>query len=496
MCKTTALLVGVSYYSFGGNNLEECKKDLAAVKEGLISGLNVNSEDIFIVGENGYAFREDIKTSVEEILHTTCEDDIFIFYFSGHGGKNKLALSNELITFNDLENLLNTISAKRKIIIIDSCHSGSFYPKDMSKGEFKNSIESFIGKGYAVLASCPENETSTFNYERGISLYTSFLCDALSLNFLIKKGRKSLEDINDAIFHIANLSSKKGRKFQQPIFRSSIAGDIYFNVKDYNPYKTEKVYEENDRYIIYDVEPLHNLSAKRYSVKVIIRCPMELEEIAKISNEVNAKLQYCDIYKTKHQEQLWLRKPVNKMYCYFAMDEEDIFNGNFICSTEWNDKDEYSQTKNSCFIAGTYIVKNPNHNIVKQYIEHTTANETDIISLINDSTRSMVECAEESIRLFHEYLNGSFSENELSTLLSPINKRISKLYIEQSDYNIPPSKIHDWAQLRFNLCSTISDFSLFYNNENQTKWSKDEKIRLFKLTIERYHKNLEKIKED
>lgn len=496
MCKTIALLVGVAYYSGGLKNLEKCKKDLTVVKENLINGLNVSSENIFIVGENGYAFRNDIKTSIEEILHTTCEDDIFIFYFSGHGGKNILALSNELITFSDLENLLNSISSKRKIIIVDSCYSGSFYPKDMSKKEFENSFEDFIGKGYAVMASCPENETSTFNYERGISLYTSFLCDALSLNFLVKKGRKSLEDINDAIFHIANLSSKKGRKFQQPIFRSSIAGDIYFYVKDYNPYKTEKVYEENDRYIIYDVEPLHNLSAKRYSVKIIIRCPMEFEEIASISREVNAKLHYCDTYKSKHEEKLWLGKPVNKMYCFFAMDEEDVLNGNFICRTEWNDKDEYINTKNSSFIAGTYIVKNPNHDVFKQYMERTTGNEADIISLINDSTQSMVECAEESIRLFREYLNGSFSEKELCDLLSPINKRISKIFIEQSDYNIPPSSIHDWAQLRFNLCSTISDFSLFYTNENSTKWSKDEKIRLFKLTIEKYHKDLEKIKEN
>lgn len=145
----------------------------------------------------------------------------------------------------DLINIIEQIQTKNKIAVLDSCHSGGFVLDNVPVIDIDEMVEHFVGRGFAVLASCGAEQFSGFNEDREISLYTSFVCDALTSRFLIKKGKKSLETINEAIFRFAEISNrKKGRNFQQPIFRSSIGGTIFFDVEEYNPYKIAKIYEE------------------------------------------------------------------------------------------------------------------------------------------------------------------------------------------------------------------------------------------------------------
>ena len=108
--------------------------------------------------------------------------------------------------------------------------------------------------------------------------------------FLIKKGKKSLEDINHAISHFAKRwNVENPTRKQTPIFRSNVGGTIFFDVEEYKPYRSARVYDETDAYIIYAVEPVHTALAKRFAVKVILRYESSFEEIAEIANEVKKR---------------------------------------------------------------------------------------------------------------------------------------------------------------------------------------------------------------
>lgn len=188
-----------------------------------------------------------------------------------------------MIELQDLLDTIEQVQAKNKIAIIDSCHSGGFSLENVPAIDIDETVEHFAGRGFAVLASCGADQYSGFNEDNEISLYTSFVCDALTARFLIRKGKKSLE----AIFHFTEVSNRKGkRNFQQPVSRSSIGGTIFFNVEEYNPYKIAKVHEETDNYIIYNVEPIHHSDAKRLSVKVILRFQSSMKQIAEIATEI------------------------------------------------------------------------------------------------------------------------------------------------------------------------------------------------------------------
>lgn len=74
-----------------------------------------------------------------------------------------------------------------------------------------------------------------------------------------------MESINEAIFQFAKIwNSENPKQVQNPIFRSNIGGTIFFDVKEYKPYNIGKIFEETERYIIYNVEPVHTGSAKRF----------------------------------------------------------------------------------------------------------------------------------------------------------------------------------------------------------------------------------------
>lgn len=299
-----ALLVGVSDYSaVGGPNLPLCKNDLYAMRSACIHGLKASLDNILLCGETGKVTKIELVASIKNALNEVTEDDTFIFYFSDHGGSNCLVLSDGLIELQSLINLMERVRAKSKIVILDSCYSGGFALDSIPIMDINETIEHFAGRGFAVLASCGAGQVSGFNSDRQISLYTSFVCDALTSHFLIRKGKKSLEAINEAIFRYAEASNRKnGRNFQQPVFRSSIGGTIFFDVEEYNPYKVAEIYEETENYIIYSVEPAHHAGAKRLSVKVILRFQSSLAQISEIASEIKNKVLYCDVFQNEIAE--------------------------------------------------------------------------------------------------------------------------------------------------------------------------------------------------
>ena len=164
MSKVKALLIGVCKYTSNRCcDLPLCAYDVEAVKSALIVGLNILESDIIICGHDGIVTIEDVNTEFKFLTDQITNEETFIFYFSGHGGKNVLALSDGNINLQILIDKIEKIPVKNKIIILDSCYSGNFAISDTPGIDLLNTIETFAGYGYAVLASCGANQTSSVN---------------------------------------------------------------------------------------------------------------------------------------------------------------------------------------------------------------------------------------------------------------------------------------------------------------------------------------------
>ena len=495
-----ALLVGVCDYSkINCAPLPLCKNDLFAMKAAFIQGLNIDSDNILLCNETGIVTKNELIKSIFTVLKNAAKDDIFIFYFSGHGGKNCLALSDELIELQELIDTIEQIRVKSKIVILDSCHSGSFSLDSIPTIDINKTVEHFAGYGFAVLASCGAEQFSGFNSDRKISLYTSFVCDALTSKFLIRKGKISLEAINKAVFHFAEAANKKsGCNIQQPIFRSSIGGTIFFDVEEYNPYKIAKIYEETDNYIIYEIEPVHHIEAKRLAVKIILRFQSSIEEIAKIATEIKNKVLYYEVHQNEIAESYHKDKAANIIWCYFGYDEDDMVDCNYICHTTWVDDSQdkkfwYHNSKNVTMVNGVHIDIHNSYEEIKNLKDHPLTNE-ELIKMTREYTRNLISAAEQYIKVFREYLNNTLTESQLIDNVAPLNIKIEKWFSKRSNLPIPPKELHNRAQIHTNLASIIHNFSLFYNKKNLKTWETKNRKQLLINAIKQYQIELDELK--
>ena len=211
MGTTKVLLVGVcEYLTFKCPSLPMCRNDLFAMRKALVKGLNINPSNIHLSGETGIVTKNDFITSIYTVLKDISENDTFIFYFSGHGGKNCLVLSDGLIELQDLLNTIELIQTKNKIAIIDSCHSGDFSLENIPTIDIDETVEHFAGRGFAVLASCGADQYSDFKKHKKLSNNSiieidngsplvllnfqknlSAIADREGIGFVYGKGRKN-----------------------------------------------------------------------------------------------------------------------------------------------------------------------------------------------------------------------------------------------------------------------------------------------------------------
>jgi len=235
-----ALLIGVSEYADPRNNLPKCLNDLYAMRKALNVGLNTNLSDMLLCGEGGSVSVDEYKNAFKSISKTVNVEDTFVFYFSGHGAKrgtvNYLAFSDNFISVEEIIDLIDNISCKNKIVLIDSCHSGNKNIYLEPSFDITSTVDGFVGHGCAVMASCDFDEVSGFDTTRPISLFTRILYDAFTNRYLIKQGKKSLEDIKKYVDRLSNIANQTANPVQHNAFRSSIVGTIFFDVEKYTPY--------------------------------------------------------------------------------------------------------------------------------------------------------------------------------------------------------------------------------------------------------------------
>lgn len=505
MGKTKALIVGVSYYYLpGASDLPFCKNDINAISNAFTEGLSVSLLDITLLGEAGIVTASQFINALC-MLSSDCDDnDTLILYFSGHGTTSKdqhyLVFSDKCISTQTIIDYLSTIKAKSKIIILDCCMAGCFSVNGTAVFDIDQTVEDFVGSGYAVFAACNAQQYSYGHPDKPISLFTDFLCHALTDKLIVRSGKKSLHDIHKLLFLLLNIWNKNHPdKAQNPIYRANLGGTIYFEVQDYTPYRIASFVDETERYYITSVEPLHNGIAKRYAVKVILKEPFSFNEIAAINQEIVNKVRRVGIFNSPIQEAHWSGKPVNIVFCYYALDELDVSNGNYICHTTWIDETQdkaswYRIGKGNEIIDGVFFSIHSYYESLKTFILDHTATKEQIINSTKTILHRMVTLAEQIISLFNEFNNKQLTEEKLVASIESVIPELDKLYFAENNLDFPPSELEEWCQCCSNLAATIHDFTLFYNSKYLSTRTPENRKSCMDITIKRYYQDLEKLK--
>lgn len=183
----SAIIIGVSRYK-NFKSLKYTDDDAYRIYAFLKSpegGALKDNQITLLIDED--ATQQNIMEKTKEVFSKAQEEDVVLFYFSGHGLKGSFLPYDYDKRNNDAKVLhsfilehLNQCKAKAKVVIADACHSGSMADNYSIKGiesetiakSYYEAFQSTSG-GTAIISSSKADETSIENngFRQGIFSY-------------------------------------------------------------------------------------------------------------------------------------------------------------------------------------------------------------------------------------------------------------------------------------------------------------------------------------
>lgn len=337
-----ALLAAVGdYRAMKLLSLPTYEMDQTLMLEGLTKGLKVEQQNIRTLGENGTVKGRELAMAMRQFSSLLLREDTLFFYFSGHGRKRELVFSDMALELQSILAYVEKLPCKNKIVILDCCYAGTARTKEAKTMSLEDDIAAFAEHGTAILASCADDEVARLGLDQKHSLFTEAVSTSMLSKRKIKKGQLSLDDIHAQVLDwMTSWNERYKEKRQQPVFRSSMGGTIYFKVDEYRPYEQKKFYKETKQYTIWSVKPMNAPNKKRLCAFVILKEGEEKgqdrrKKLAKVTRQIAREIRYEDIYPTKRSEIKFQGKSAGAIWCYFGQDESDLKNHLHYAYTIW-----------------------------------------------------------------------------------------------------------------------------------------------------------------
>lgn len=222
--KVWAVLVGIAHYSHM-RSLKYTDDDAYRLNAFLQSpeGGALPDEQIRVLIDEA-AERDVILNTLSTVAKEASENDVIIFYFSGHGLQGSFLPhdydgKDKVVKHQTVKDILESSDAKAKIVIADACHSGSFIA---TKGNHHGTIIDIYyaafnesSGGFALMLSSKGDETSIESNGLRQGIFSHFLIKGL-------KGAANINDdqiitIDEVFKYVYNNVRFYTNKFQTPI---------------------------------------------------------------------------------------------------------------------------------------------------------------------------------------------------------------------------------------------------------------------------------------
>ena len=496
-----AVIIGVGNYDeVGVANLPTYRMDLAMIGTALENGLKVPSDNIRIVageGNNGYVTTTALAHAIADFGSKLGSEDVFVFYFSGHGRDKNIIFSNGQIELQSVINYLEKLPARSKLVILDCCYSGNFQSVGARAMRFEESMSDFAGKGIAVLASSAADEVSRLGPNGNHSMFTGALSSAINLNKKTREGRVSLNDTYDGMMHLVNAwNAQNPGKEQQPVFRSSIGGTIFFSVEEYHPYRQMEVSFDTEKYHLIRVKPLSTGTIKRLAAFVVTAA--EKDELPALTKEIAERVKYAEVYESEASEMIHEGNPARAVWVYFGRDESDVINSLHFAYTIWAADEEmqskfFRENNNSSVQDGIYIFENLSYGMLKKMQETTKTRE----EYIEDNRKLLaliVTLAERFVYDLQEVTNRMDTIENLQERYGGWISEVRRRYIKLSDEDVAPDDLHEWSEAIMDLAGWVTDMSVLLENERDGGVIGENEKWLIENAVTRYHESVDRLK--
>ncbi len=224
-----ALLIGVSQYGAGFNQLPAAVKDVEAMQRVLLHPDMGNFDEALPLLDPE---PQEMGTAIEHLFGGRRRDDLLLLFFSGHGVKDEngnLYLASRATRKNEwgglvrssaiaarfVQEIMSDSRANRQVVILDCCFSGAFAEGLVAKDDSSVDVRRQLGgEGRVVLTSSTSTQYSFEQQGSDLSIYTRYLVEG------IETGAADLDEDDvisvDELHEYASIKVQKAAPAMKP----------------------------------------------------------------------------------------------------------------------------------------------------------------------------------------------------------------------------------------------------------------------------------------
>lgn len=489
-----ALLVGVGKYNNDEiADLPTYSNDCKLMEDALARGLGFKKGNIRTVGEDGEVTSQAFTYSILNFKKALAVNDTFVMYYTGHGMDKALYFSDTLVELKSIVRVVDSLPARRKLIILDCCHSGAAKAPDMVmlQRDLDLRLEDFVDHGTTIMASSGAEQKATFVEDH--SLYTGLLCKAILSDRTTRNGRKSLWDINDVVLYLMEQwNTEHEDKIQYPVFRSSEIGSLSFMVGD-----SEDESKEQDRgksvqvlatddYTITSVKSLSTASVKRNCAFVMLKSDNSEENIIRITCEVSG------LVKKMNLDNRHAGSEAKVVWCYFGADASDMIKSNYFLYTIWTKDVEqkrilFCDNKNAHVVGDVYIYCNSSYELVRK-LNEPDADPEEYMQSLNVAISDIINMGEMFVRDLTEVYNKTMDICTFRDAYKVWIRKVKKDYLRLTDMSSPPDEIYEYSENVLDLAGWLVDLGIFVDGDKEIRaidhWAIKNAVRRYRESID------------